>query len=287
MRKLIIISLTLMFSLLPISCKRYKNDKFFSTYTVKKRITKTWNCVSYKNPEGVDFSLPSNHFVLDFAEQATSKFLDGEITKSTPWYFEDNKNYLNCFGKWKILSLMVNKLEIESEEGAVYTFVPQKEDSIENISDGIKNVPLFGIFEEPCKLVDYNKCETANSINAFMGSNSMFIGPGLLGYGIIGNFPLNYANITFNHNFTKKGYVSFYYKAGKSSSSWTPTFKVNNNIISPSFFSEGVLDANDSFIWIYTIIPVNSAGSTTIQILSNNSFNNVYGIDEIRFWEVN
>ena len=312
-------------SILFSNCRKYPNDSFFSTFSANSRLTRgeslIWNCIGYKDKDGVCFSIPLNHFALKFgnkevqvhfltlaieilaaANNQTStngNIMFAEISDSTTWTFEDNKKFLNCFGKWRILSLTINKLEIENEKGEVYYFSKRPPSIVEKIDSSIVSIPLFGLFDETSKIFYYNTCENSSTISAYNNGNPMSSTKGVLGNGRV-KFGNN-ANISFNQYFSKRGYITFYILKKKYAPNELPTFLLNNQSLNPKISSFGIEGNAATFVppsiyltdntaqhfeWFYVEIPINEVGNNTVQILGNGGLEYTSGIDEIRFWEI-
>lgn len=312
-------------SILLSNCKKYPNDSFFSTFSAKARLTNgerdIWNCIGFRDKDGVCFSIPPNHFALIFGNKevqvhfltlaieiiatpgssasTTGNIMFGEISDTTTWTFEDNKKFLNFFGKWRILSLTLNKLEIENEKGEVYYFSQKPPSIVEKIDSSIVSIPLFGLFDETSKIFNLNTCENSNTISAYNNGNPMSSTQGVLGNGSV-KFGNN-ANISFNQYFSKRGYITFYILKKINAPNELPAFLLNNQSINPKISSFGIEGNAATFVppsiyltdntarhfeWYYVEIPINEVGNNTVQILGNGGVEYTSGIDEIRFWEI-
>jgi len=116
------------------SCKKFENDPFYSTYTVKSRLTKfnvesdgwftkKWVLTEYKKYSGDNIEVPENVFTLYFSKGDTIKIQNGSIEEYGDRYanviyknykFSSNKDaiIIDSIGTFWIKKLTVVDLEL-------------------------------------------------------------------------------------------------------------------------------------------------------------------------------
>jgi hypothetical protein len=280
-----------------VGCKKYENDPFISTFTPESRLTKgdscMWECTGYMNDKGEISSVPANHYGLifnsdgmtvrffnhlkSFQEPVNYSTFEGrmqyfscEVLNTGNWNFEESKNYLECFGRYKILSLTMNKLEIQNEKGAIYFFEKKRLSSSPTFDPSILNIPLMGVFPETCSIFSYNSCE--NGSNWFT------------------SLPVN-SNFSFNKFFNKKGYITLYFQKSIINNNLglldnqMPIFKLNGQEAIYEISENGLGDiSNPNKIWHVATIKVTTTGNQTLEIKTVGS--HLTSIDEIKYWEI-
>lgn len=125
------------------SCKKFENDPFYSTYTVKSRLTKNneeydrnnttkWVLTSYKTSEYVDVEIPENVFTLYFSKEGFVKIQNGASGEGSEYVNIITKNYklssnkdaiiIDSIGTYKIKKLTVVDLELTDSLSNKLTF---------------------------------------------------------------------------------------------------------------------------------------------------------------------
>lgn len=110
------------------SCKKYKEDPFFSTYSPEGRLCKgSWNCISILDTTLSE--IPEFSCILEFDKNGNQKFLktnaNGElIDKNLTYTWKSKKNILSFNGiDFEIKSLTWTNLILQSNNtNKVYSF---------------------------------------------------------------------------------------------------------------------------------------------------------------------
>ncbi len=285
-------------------CKKYSNDPFFSTYSPEARLTKgdgcVWTCVKYFSASGIASDVPPFHYslslnkdksgIVGFSWGNLAQSIDTlfEISKSQEWALNNSKEKLSFFGDYNIKKLTMNQLELVDAFGNIYLFEKRKTQVISSLNEGIKNIPLFGLFDETVILKDFNSCEFLGNVQAFDGSAPLGLVEGIFGNGIGGNGgsvgTIKNYTFSFTHYFEKPGYITIWilnYGIG-------PTVKVNGTALSSIDYLVGGSSPGQGLSWCNIKIRIDSPGNKTVSISKNTATQSgaVQAIDEIRYWQI-
>jgi hypothetical protein len=277
------------------SCKKYKDDGFFSTYSAEKRLINTsanmWSLKSYSAPSASEKSINENNFNLIFTKDSVSVFsLNSEQIYNTSWKLESNKKYLTLSNgtKFEILQLEVDKLKLKNEQGEIYSFkkiITQKEITVAD--ESIFEIPLFGLsnVSSTLKLTDVNHCETNNmsvSVNGNIINDPLV--SGLFENGIGYTTTLNSIYYNFSKYYFKPGEMTFYYKK-EAFTTYSLAVKING--VQTSYSEIAEVDGGINAGWGLVKVNVPSTGNLNFSIQSTNSggVSAIRAIDEIKFWE--
>jgi uncharacterized protein YlaN (UPF0358 family) len=283
--KIKFISFLFFFVFVLLSCKKYKEDGFISTYSPKDRIKNTesniWSLSKYFDLNGDEKNVDAHNFKLWFIDDSLHiSSLNQEFKSSYKWSLVSDKKYLSINDnlKFEILQLEVNKLKLKNDKGQIYYFDKIKlNDTIKVCDETVLNTPLFGMQNElskSIKLVDVNHCEQ-NNISVFKNGSQLSspIDVGLFGNGIGYNGYSSSELITFSFSksFSNEGFITFY-------DNWVgnPTFKIDNVSV-PYDYVKKIKNTP----WSLIRVKVSTPG------YHNFILTKQYGsiIDEIKFWE--
>jgi hypothetical protein len=279
-----------------VSCKKYKEDNFISTYTPEKRLINTssniWTLENFKDSDGNDNSITDANFTLHFSEDSvTVSTLNFEQTNLNKWNFESSKKnlVLNDEMKFEILKLEVDRMKLKNEKGEVYSFKKILQDNTALLADNsILNIPLFGLKDNSTllKLFDINHCEEKNMIVTINGNNSSNpIVNGLFGnaIGFDNANALNSIKFNFTKFYSKPGEFTFYYEKDD----WTYyNIVVKINGVQTDYTEDLFVDSGENKGWGLVKVIVPNSGSKNISIESsfNGSKYPITAIDELKFW---
>jgi hypothetical protein len=280
-----------------VGCKKYENDPFISTYSPEARLTKgdscVWTCVKYKNNNGIISNVPAFHYSLSLNKNKTGStgFLDlgnfFEISNSQIWSLVNNKKTFNFFGNFQINKLTINELELKDNFNNLYYFEKRKKQAITYLDKGILNIPIYGIFSETVKLVEFESGEFGE-IDGKIGGTPMTSITGIVGKGEgTSGFEIN-ATYNFGRNFSKPGYITFWMR----NYSLKPIIKINGQVINNYTTLMSVdqeIDEWNHKYWEQVLIKVTSG----IKMINISNFetsggvkSGINGLDEIRYWEI-
>ncbi len=284
-----------------LSCKKYNDDKFYSTYTVEKRFVignPNWTLTSYFDGSNT-IKVDSSNYGLIFTEdtvwisfmnleRADEDILGAEIHAAyggffTPlsefiakkkWKLTNNKEtlFIQDVGEFQINKLSVSEMIIQDYLGHKYTFNKIKFNTSDQLTKSIFDIPLFGINEGYSEISDYIKCESLSDLghnsNASLWKGICEFSPKCISYpnSSSANF------FQFNSNFSQTGYFTFW-----TNNNSNPVVTINNSAVSAQLLKTYDTGSYDN--WKLYRVNVASTGNKSIVVT------NCQKIDEIRFWQ--
>jgi hypothetical protein len=274
-----------------ISCKKYPNDKFLSSFSPEKRLIKgdscIWYCNKYVSSEGIEHSFPVGYYGLEFNKSSVICSFFNQLELEHDWSLENSKEVLNISGveQLKINSLTIDKLELENSSGEKYYFQKEKKSIPSEFNTNILQVPLFGLTDKRIKMFDYNNCEELNISASFSNSSGTNYSPilmeGWLNNGIgYGYYSYTACSFKFSKNFSKTGFISFMGFMSCNMDNY-PSFKINN-ISEP--YQVKRLYTNSCSNWDLFTIDNIPTGFNQFEI-KGGYYTSISTLDEVYFWE--
>ena len=136
-----------------VSCKKYEDDPFYSTYTVKSRLTagqgakNEWNLVKYISFDGSEVYVPENTYYMYFlVDPNTIKFMNGSVDNTLNFEFGSSKKSLEFEDgtSYRIKKLTINKLDLVDLDGNKYYFELKPLLDVNSLEQNSQ--PLFKLF---------------------------------------------------------------------------------------------------------------------------------------------
>ena len=136
-----------------VSCKKYEDDPFYSTYTVKSRLTagqgskNEWNLVKYISFDGSEVYVPENTYYMYFlVDPNTIKFMKGYVDNTLNFEFGSSKKSLEFEDgtSYRIKKLTINKLDLVDLDGNKYYFELKPLLDVNSLEQNSQ--PLFKLF---------------------------------------------------------------------------------------------------------------------------------------------
>jgi uncharacterized protein (TIGR02145 family) len=136
-----------------VSCKKYEDDSFYSTYTVKSRLTagqgekNEWNLVKYISFDGSEVYVPENTYYMYFlVDPNTIKFMNGSVDNTLNFEFGSSKKSLEFEDgtSYRIKKLTINKLDLVDLDGNKYYFELKPVLHVNSLEQNSQ--PLFKLF---------------------------------------------------------------------------------------------------------------------------------------------